>query len=94
MGVVVDVGAAVVQLLTGDALVRVIEVLLDLLLIAHHLQPEAQVIDQRFQALVLVIEELLHPLDVVRSERDLQVAENLRRCRLTHNFSFLERENR
>jgi hypothetical protein len=89
--VVVDVGAAVVQLLTGNSLLRILHIVLNMLLIPHHLQPKTEVIDQRFQALVLVIEKFLHPLDVIRSERNLQIPQNLRRRRFTHNLAFLER---
>lgn len=79
MRVVVNVPAARVQVLTGNLLLRVFVIVVNLLFIAHHLQPKAEIIDERVQALVLVIEKFLHPLDVIRAQRDFQVAENLRR---------------
>jgi len=58
----------------------------------HHLQSEAEIVDQGVQALVRVIQELLHPLDVVRAQRDLQIAEHLGGRGLADHFPFLTKK--
>ena len=37
-----------------------------------------EVVDEDVEALVALVQELPHPLDVVRPQRDLQVAQHLR----------------
>jgi hypothetical protein len=78
--VVVDVSAACVHRLTRNLLLGILKTVLDQLFIAHHLQPKAEIVDERVQALILVIKKLFYPLDVIRSQRDFQISEDLRRC--------------